>query len=203
MAARERQSFGRRGFGRESKAQGLSPAPPRKSPHQIYREGETPRPTFHNSHAELHWPKYGGAVAVFLAAGYLIYSGGYGPFTVAIVPFLLGFSIYFSLNRLRKSATDLYVLRTEGTRSRAFVAGAVAGLLYFLYSTLFGDGMILWLEWSGPRPKFGDGLQRQDLAAVALQIIKALGMMAFGGWLFQFAAKRLGGATGEESEDAR
>ena len=198
MAGPAKQTFGRRG------AQAKTTAAPAttKSTHVIYRDGETARPTFHNSHAELHWPKYGGALAAIFVLGYLIYSNRYDPFPMVIVPLLFGVAIYFSLNKLRKAANDIHSLRTEAFRSPIFLAGAAAGLLYYLYSTFISPEMIVGLEWGGPKPRLEDGWQRQDLSASAIQLIKALGMMAFGGWLFQFVAKRFRRA-GEESEDAR
>jgi hypothetical protein len=159
----------------------------------IYREGETPRPTFHGSHAERHWPKYAGAAAAILVLGYMVDQGKGSGLNFVLIPLLFGFAIYLALRGIRKSANDLHTLRTEGGRSPVFMAGAVAGLLCFVYWTFMAAGP----DW-GPRPRFGDGFQRQDLAAAALLLIQAAGFMACGGWLFQFIAKRFrrGAANG-------
>jgi hypothetical protein len=184
----------KQGFGRR----GAAPPTPaaRTSPHVVYRE--MPRAAFHDSHAERHWPKYGGAGAAILMLGFFIFVGRSDFVGLFLGPVLFGLATYMSLSKLRKTANDLHRLRTETSRSPAFLAGAFAGLLYFLYSTFVSPEMVLGIEW-GPTPDLGDGVQRQDLAAAALQVLKAIGLMACGGWLFQFVAKRLRPANESES----
>jgi hypothetical protein len=69
------------------------------------------------------------------------------------------------------------------------VAGAVAGLAFFIYQTFISPQMIMGVEW-GVQTAFADGFQQEDSSAVVVLILKAAGFMIGGGALFGFIAKR-------------
>jgi len=206
-------NFGKRGqdTGRFSGATrplaGSSVNPPaaKPSPHVIYREGESERPSFHDSHVEKHWPKYiAGAGAVF-ALVYLIYDGKRDPFGLILVPVLFAGLSYLALNGLRKSLNNVHQVRTKMFTSPTFGLGAFLGLCYFLYSTFFGgpspsDSEIAQAvaEFQNPMTPFKDGFQQQDFAAVAILILKLAGTMALGGVIVNVIARRFFGVGEKE-----
>ena len=175
------------------------------SPHVIYREGETERPSFHDSHIEKHWPKYvAGAGAVF-ALVYLIYDGKRDPFGLVLAPILFAGFSYFVLNGIRKSLNNVHTVRTKMFTSPTFGVGAFLGLCYFLYSTFLGgpsssDSEIAQAvaEFQNPLTPFKDGFQQQDFGAVAFLILKAAGMMALGGFVVNVIARRFLGVGEKE-----
>jgi hypothetical protein len=181
VITQQKQGFGRRGT-EPSVVQ-------RETPHVTYRSDETARPTFHGSHFDVHWPKYGAVIAAAFALGYLLVDGARDPFGLVFAPVLFGVISYFTLNRLRKALNHLHFARTEGFRSPAFVAGAVAGLAFFIYQTFISPQTIMGVEW-GVQTAFADGFQQEDLSAVVMLILKAAGFMIGGGVLFGFVAKR-------------
>jgi hypothetical protein len=204
MVERQNGGFGKRGVGGGPSFGGSrplagepasKPLAERHSPHTIYRPGETERPTFHNSHIELHWPKYLAAAAFVFALAYLVNDGKTDPFGLTVVPLLFAAISYFALNKVRKSLNDLHVVRTQSFRSPAFLAGGALGLGYFIYSTFISPEMIMGQEW-GLQTAFADGFQQADLGAVAMLLLKAAGMIVAGGLLIEFISKRLFGATG-------
>ncbi|NGO50518.1 hypothetical protein [Allomesorhizobium camelthorni] len=194
--------FGKRGQEGAQRFQAARPlassagAPLQKqaSPHVIYREGETERPTFHGSHIEVHWPKYGAAIAVLLALGYLIYDGKRDVFGLMLAPVLFGAFSYLAMNGLRKSLNNVHTLRTQLFRSPAFLIGSAIGLCYFVYSTFISPQMVMGAEW-GVQTAFKDGFQQQDFSAVAVLLLKGAGYMVGGGIIVEFIARKLLGAN--------
>jgi hypothetical protein len=178
------------------------------SPHVIYREGESQRPSFHDSHIEKHWPKYvAGASAVF-ALVYLIYDGKRDPFGLILAPILFAAFSYLALNGIRKSLNNVHAVRTKMFTSPTFGVGAFLGLCYFVYSTFFGgpnsaDSEIAQAvaEFQDPLTPFKDGFQQKDFSAVAILILKAAGTMALGGVIVNVTAKRFFG-IGEDRRPA-
>jgi hypothetical protein len=182
----------KQGFGRR----GMEPSTVRRErPHVISRDDETARSTFHGSHVEVHWPKYAAVVAAMFSLGYLLVDGQRYPFGLIFVPVIFGAISYFTMNRLRKALNHVHILRTGGFRSPAYMAGAAAGFLFFIYQTFITPQMILGVEW-GVQTAFADGVQSEDLPAVGMLILKAAGFMVGGGVLFEFVAKRLRGDAG-------
>lgn len=173
------------------------------SPHVIYREGETERPSFHGSHIELHWPKYGAAAFTLFAIGYHLWTRAkIDLFGLVFATLVIGAVSYFVLSRIRKSIDDVHTARTELFRSPRFAVGAVLGFGYFLYSTFTGgpdasDSEIARAvsEFNDPLQPFRDGFQQKDLGAVAMLILKAAGLMVLGGMISKAIARRL---LGEE-----
>ncbi|UVK36370.1 hypothetical protein LHFGNBLO_003283 [Mesorhizobium sp. AR10] len=186
-----------------------SPVRPAKqpSPHVIYREGETERPSFHGSFAELHWPKFVATAFALFALGYYLTRGKGDLFTVVLATLLAGAFSYLVLNGFRKSVNNVHTARTELFRSPRFAIGAVLGLGYFVYSTFLrgppdaSDSEIARAvaEFTDPLAPFRDGFQQRDLSAVAMLILKAAGMMVLGGLVVKTVAKRL---LGEEAGSA-
>ena len=177
-----------------------APVAPRQSPHTIYRAGETERPTFHDSFVEKHWPKALGVVAAAFALGYLIYDGKRDLFGLVLVPLLFGGFAYLAGNRFRKSLNNLHIARTQLFRSPAFLVGGAVGLAYFVYSTFVAPETIMGQEW-GVQTAFADGFQQQDLSAVAMLLLKAVGLVVLGGFIVEAISKRLFGGTGGGSQD--
>jgi len=187
-----------------------SPARPvvnqQPSPHVIYREGETERPTFHGSFSERHWPKFGAAAfALFMVVYSLIYENR-GLATILFASLLGGAISYFVLSMFRKSVNNLHTARTEIFKSPRFAVGAALGLGYFVYSTFLrgpavydSDIAQAVAEYSDPLLPFRDGFQQRDLSAVATLILKAAGMMVAGGVIVRMIARRL---LGEEAGSA-
>jgi hypothetical protein len=171
---------------------------PQQSPHVIYRDGETQRPTFHDSHIEKHWPKYLAVAAAVFALVFLISDGKRDAFGLAVVPILFGGLSYLFLNGLRKSLNGMHTVRTQLFRSRPFLAGGVLGLSYFIYSTFIQPTTVMGVEW-GLQTAFDDGFQQQDLGAVAMLLLKAAGYMVMGGIAVEFIARKLFGADKAET----
>ncbi|WP_144223073.1 hypothetical protein [Mesorhizobium amorphae] len=203
-------SFGKRGQDTQRSSNAVRPlagsspriSPQKPSPHVIYRDGETERPQFHGSFIDLHWPKLGASAAALFAFGYSISSGRTDPFSLVLVTALAGGMVYFVLNKFRKSVDDVHTARTEIFRSPRFAVGALLGLCYFVYSTFFGSSESTGnqiadavAKFQDPLTPFHDGFQQQDLSAVAMLILKAAGMMVFGGLIVRTVARRV---LGEE-----
>ncbi|MEO5322485.1 hypothetical protein PV773_04095 [Mesorhizobium sp. CC13] len=202
-------SFGKRGQDMQRSANaarplaGRTPTQQKPGPHVIYREGEAERPTFHGSFAELHWPKFGAVAAALFAFGYYVMSGKRDLFSLVLATLLAGGIVYFVLNRFRKSVDDVHTARTEIFRSPRFAVGALLGFGYFVYSTFFGavestgnEFTDAVAQFQDPLTPFRDGFQQKDLAAVAMLILKAAGMMVFGGLIVRTIAKRVLGEEG-------
>ena len=194
-------SFGKKGqetvrFSAAARPLAGSPVRPplakQPGPHVIYREGETERPTFHDSHIEKHWPKYGAAIAAVFALAYSLYDGKRFVLGLILVPILFGAMSYLAMNGLRKSLNNVHVARTQLFRSPAFLAGAVAGFAYFIYSTFISPQMVMGVEW-GAQTAFDDGIQQKDLGAVAILMLKAAGYMVGGGIAVEFVTKKFRG----------
>lgn len=180
-----------------------TPAQQKPGPHVIYREGEAERPTFHGSFVERHWPKFGAVAAALLALGYYVISGRSDIFSLVLATLLTGGIVYFVINRFRKSVDDVHTARTEIFRSPRFAVGALLGFGYFVYSTFFGavestgnEFTDAVAQFQDPLTPFRDGFQQKDLAAVAMLILKAAGMMVFGGLIVRTIAKRVLGEEG-------
>ena len=200
-------SFGKRGRDAERFASAARPlagsAKPfpvaQSNPHVIYREGQAERPSFHGSHIEVHWPKYGAALAAIFAISVLLYDDKRDLFGLVLVPVLFAGFSYLVMNGFRKALNDVHKVRTSLFKSPTFGLGALAGLCYFAYSTLSGpsptDSEIAKAvaEFQNPLTPFKDGFQQQDFAAVAMLILKAAGTMALGGFIVNWIAKRFFG----------
>lgn len=202
MVESNKPKFGQRGMAaphaRALQQRPLPGSPAQKSPHVIYREGETERPTFHNSHIEKHWPKYLAVAAAVFALVFLISDGKRDPFGLILVPILFGGMSYLALNGVRKSLNNLHVARTQLFRSPAFLAGAVIGLGYFVYSTFISPTMIMGVEW-GEQTAFYDGFQQKDFGAAAILLLKGAGYMVGGGIAVEFIARKMFGAGQAET----
>jgi len=197
MADRQQGGFGKRGMtDRPSAQRPLAGSP--KSPHTIYRPGETERPTFHGSFVERNWPKFGAVAFAALALAVYLTSGKTDPVSLVLATLLAGGIGYVLLSKVRASLNDVHMARTEIFTSPSFAVGAFAGLGYFLYTLLAGpdlSGNEVEREiarFQDPLGAFRDGFQQQDLGAVAFLIIKLAGFMVAGGLVTRFIARRLG-----------
>jgi hypothetical protein len=192
MVERQKSGFGQRGMAAPPAGVRPSPRQVASSPpnsHVIYREGETERPTFHGSHIETHWPKYGAGLAAIFALSYLIYDGKRDLFGLVLVPVLFAAISYFAMNGFRKSLNNVHLVRTQLFRSPSFIVGAAIGLGYFIYSTFIDPQMVMGVEW-GVQTAFSDGFQQQDFGAVAMLVLKCAGYMVGGGLIVDFIARR-------------
>jgi hypothetical protein len=213
MVERRNSGFGKRGMSDSPSVGAVRPlagspanVPATKpSPHVIYREGESERPSFHDSHIEKHWPKYVAGAGAAFALVYLIYDGKRDILGLILVPILFAAFSYFALNGLRKSLNNVHAVRTKMFTSPTFGIGALLGLCYFIYSTFFGgpsstDSEIAQAvaEFQNPMTPFKDGFQQQDFGAVAILILKAAGTMALGGLIVNVIAKRFFGVGEKE-----
>lgn len=179
------------------------PSVTQPSPHVIYREGETERPAFHNSHLEKHWPKYLAVAAAAFALGYFVYEGKRDAVGLTFAPALFGGFSYLFLNGLRKSLNNMHTARTQLFRSPASLAGGLVGLGYFIYSTFISPTMIMGVEW-GAQTAFHDGLQQADMGAVASLLLKGAGYLVVGGLAAEFLSKKLfGGHAAGGADNAR
>ncbi|MCR6498600.1 hypothetical protein MUO32_06120 [Shinella sp. CPCC 101442] len=143
---------------------------------------------------EKHWPKaVGVGMALFAAYFNVVMSGRTDPFSVVFASLLAGLFFYWVANKFRKSLDDLHAVRTNPLKSPAYLAGALVGFGYFVYSTFLAPSEVLGVE-VGEQTAFKDGLQTTDMGAVALLLLKAAGSAVAGGVAFQFIAKRFFGA---------
>ncbi|MCF3642035.1 hypothetical protein LXM94_18880 [Rhizobium sp. TRM95111] len=143
---------------------------------------------------EKHWPKvFGLCIALFAAYFNVVMEGRTDPFSVVLVSLLAGGIFYWGANKFRKSLDDLHAARTNALKSPVYLAGALVGLGYFVYSTFLAPSEVLGIE-VGEQTAFKDGVQASDMGAVALLLLKAAGCAVAGGIAFQFIAKRIFGA---------
>ncbi|MCT7662434.1 hypothetical protein [Shinella kummerowiae] len=177
--------------------------PQAASPHQVTGErsrvmvrGDEPRevnPTV--VLIEKHWPKaVGVGMALFAAYFNVVMSGRTDPVRVVLTSLLAGLFFYWVANKFRKSLDDLHAVRTNPFKSPAYLAGALVGFGYFVYSTFLAPSEVLGVE-VGEQTAFKDGLQAADMGAVALLLLKAAGSAVAGGVAFQFIARRVFGAA--------
>ncbi|MBZ8132270.1 hypothetical protein [Afifella sp. IM 167] len=197
----DRQAFGRRGGDKGAGSlniyagsvdHGSAHVPPESgagrkmaSRNTIYRPGESERPTFHGSHIERHWPKYGAVAFAGFALAYAISERGFAhPVSLAMLPlFAAGFG-FLALRGIREMVQSVHLVRTRTLRTRAFTAGVAAGLLCFLYTTFIDPQTIMGIEW-GLQSVFNDGFQREDLSAALVMALQAFVLMAGTGLLFE------------------
>lgn len=198
-------AFGKKGT--ESGAGVKAPAasvrlPHSASPHQVSGDrsrvmvrGDEPRevsPTV--VFVEKHWPKAVGiGMALFAVYFNVVMSGRTDPFSLVLTSLLAGLFFYWVANKFRKSLDDLHAVRTNPLKSPVYLAGALVGFGYFVYSTFLAPSEVLGVE-VGEQTAFKDGLQTADMGAVALLLLKAAGSAVAGGVAFQFIARRIFGA---------
>ncbi len=155
----------------------------------VQRQSDFITPSFHESHIELHWPKYVAITAALFAAVYLVQDGKTDLFGLILAPILFGGFSYFAVNKLRTSINAVHTLKKSGKRSPAFKVGLLAGFGYFIYSVFISPTEIMGVEW-GAQTAFSDGLQREDFGSVAILLLKCAGLMVVGGMIFETIGKR-------------
>lgn len=198
-------TFGKKGTETGTGARTLvaSVRPPQAaSPHRvsgdrnrvIVRDDEPREPNATVVLIEKHWPKAVGlGMALFAIYFNVVMSGRTDPFSVVFTSLLAGLFFYWVTNKFRKSLDDLHAVRTNPLKSPVYLAGALVGFGYFVYSTFLAPSEVLGVE-VGEQTAFKDGLQAADMGAVALLLLKAAGSAVAGGVAFQFIAKRVFGA---------
>ena len=144
--------------------------------------------TFHGSHLERHWPKYGSAAFAAFAVTYAALSWKGDFVTLAIMATVSFLVAYRVLNGFRKSVDNLHQARTQLFRSRAFLLGASLGAFVYLFATFIWQPKLLGFPIGEDNP-FADGFQQADLAGVASLLLGIAAFMVAGGLCFELVSK--------------